>query len=258
MIRFSMVTKARQATRAQDYLAKFKRGFHWFFLVVSACLLVSLILLLKYRLHRADIYPIREVSIEGNFSHLESYSLQKLIVPFTQTNFFSIDLQGLKEKLLEQPWVAQVEVRRVWPDHLVIHLIEQKPVAIWNGSSLLSNSGIVFAPPINTFPDRLPFFSAPSGQQKLVMQMFQHLSDKVSVLGLTIAELDLTPRLAWYMRLNNGLQVVLGRDQIDQRLQRFIEAYSQLFAQRVTAVDYIDLRYSNGFAVKWRTQNSTG
>ncbi len=87
------------------------------------------------------------------------------------------------------------------------------------------------------------------------MDMFQHISEKISILNLAVVELDLTPRLAWYMRLNNGLQIVLGRDNIDTRLQRFIEAYAQLFANRVSDVDYVDLRYSNGFAVKWKEQS---
>jgi cell division protein FtsQ len=249
------MAKNKQATRAQDRFAQFYKGFRFFVLAILTLSVASMLTWGWYKLHCSDLFPVREVSILGQYSHVDSGSLKASIIPFTQRSFFFLDLEGLKEKLLEQPWIAEAEITRQWPNHLVIHLVEQKAVAIWNGSNLLSSSGTVFSPPLSTFPQHLPFFSAPAGQQQRVMNMFQHISEKISILNLSVLELDLTPRLAWYMRLNNGLQIVLGRDNIDTRLQRFTEAYTQLFANRISNVDYVDLRYSNGFAVKWKEQN---
>jgi cell division protein FtsQ len=51
------------------------------------------------------------------------------------------------------------------------------------------------------------------------------------------------------MKLANGLTLELGRDEIEARLARFVSAYGRTVATLGRRVDYVDLRYSNGFAV---------
>ena len=59
-------------------------------------------------------------------------------------------------------------------------------------------------------------------------------------------------RGAWEFRLDNGVTVRLGRRQVDERFERFMNAAARLVAVRASDIDYIDLRYTNGFAVGWR------
>ncbi|HYM36137.1 MAG TPA: cell division protein FtsQ/DivIB, partial [Steroidobacteraceae bacterium] len=48
-----------------------------------------------------------------------------------------------------------------------------------------------------------------------------------------------------------GVVVRLGRQDVEERLNRFIVAASPLVATRAGEVNYVDMRYSNGFAVGW-------
>lgn len=197
-------------------------------------------------------FPIQEVSVTGHYSHLVEQNLKNQIEPFVQSSFFTINIYALKEKLQENPWIEDADIRLVWPDKLLIHLTEQKPVAIWNSNSLLNAQGTIFSPPKQTFPHALPLFNAPEEHQQLVLDTYYNLSTRVSQLGLFIVELDLTPRLAWYVRLSNGLEIILGRDNIDDRMKNFIASYKSVIADKVQDIDYLDLRYSNGFALKWK------
>jgi len=66
--------------------------------------------------------------------------------------------------------------------------------------------------------------------------------------------LILSPRLAWQLKLENGMLVNMGREQpkspVGARLQRFIEVYPETVAKRAIRPVVVDLRYPNGFAMK--------
>jgi cell division protein FtsQ len=50
--------------------------------------------------------------------------------------------------------------------------------------------------------------------------------------------------------------VRLGRRDVDERIERFIHTASQVIAHRLTEISYVDMRYSNGFAIGWRNQGT--
>ena len=70
---------------------------------------------------------------------------------------------------------------------------------------------------------------------------------------MRIAALRLDERGAWEMDLDSGVTVRLGRRQVDERIDRFIRTVSQVIAHRMSEISYVDMRYSNGFAIGWRS-----
>ena len=63
-----------------------------------------------------------------------------------------------------------------------------------------------------------------------------------------VVQISLSPRRAWQMRLDSGMVLELGREQAQERLARFVSVYPYSLASVQHTVDYVDLRYSNGFA----------
>ena len=58
------------------------------------------------------------------------------------------------------------------------------------------------------------------------------------------------------METANGVQIRLGRELVDARLTRFIDAYRRGLSKELADVASIDLRYSNGFSVSKRSAAS--
>jgi cell division protein FtsQ len=52
------------------------------------------------------------------------------------------------------------------------------------------------------------------------------------------------------VKLASGLTLELGREHVEARLARFIGAYERTLAKLGRRLDYVDLRYANGFAVR--------
>jgi cell division protein FtsQ len=72
--------------------------------------------------------------------------------------------------------------------------------------------------------------------------------------GMRIAAVRLDERGAWEFDLDNGLTIRLGRAQVDERFERFMHTALQVVSRRAGEIDYVDMRYSNGFTIGWRTQ----
>jgi cell division protein FtsQ len=70
--------------------------------------------------------------------------------------------------------------------------------------------------------------------------------------GLRLSGLTLEPRGAWTIELSNGVRVVAGREQLIPRLRRFLTIYQLELAERAEQIEQIDIRYTNGVAVRWR------
>jgi cell division protein FtsQ len=174
-------------------------------------------------------------------------------MPLVSKGFFAVEVEFVKERILQLPWVADVSVRRVWPDQVIVVVTERDPIAFWNETSLLSSSGEIFSPKENTFPTGLPHFSGPDGEQIHMLEFYSKIDHTLRPLHLKITQLELTPYLSWNMMFAGGMKVHLGYKDVLTRINHFVKVYPKIVGERAADVDYIDLRYPNGLAVRWKT-----
>lgn len=196
--------------------------------------------------------PIRTVQIEGELRHLNRARLEQVAAPVVSGGFFSVDLRAVREALTGLPWVYRVGVRRQWPDRLVVVVEEQRPVAQWGESALVNPYGELFHPPREEFPQGLPVLRGPEGKARELLREYAALTERLAPLGLRVTMLEENERLAWRLRLDNGIEVALGREQRAARLERFVRVYAAALADRAAQIAAVDLRYTNGLAVAWR------
>lgn len=168
--------------------------------------------------------------------------------------FFTVDLDRVRQSLEKLPWVREARVERRWPDTLVVSLAEHVPLARWNDDALVSDAGEVF---VAAVARKLPRLAGPEDSVIEVVDAYRRHQAALAPLGLTIDELRLSPRRAWRIRLDGGMQIALGRTETDTRLARFVALYPRLFGAQAAAGDakavqpaWIDLRYPDGFALR--------
>jgi cell division protein FtsQ len=196
--------------------------------------------------------PIALISVEGELQYIDRDAVQTVIKPYLNESFLGIDLDGLHNDLLAMPWVADAAVKRVWPDRLVIDLHEQLPVARWGESALLNNEGRAFEPKDISRFDELPQLNGPQRAKRRVMRQYQQFSRLLRPQGMVISELDLRDRGSWFLTTQGGMQVLLGRDNLVEKMQRFMTIEQLMLSDRRDLIARVDLRYSNGMAVAWR------
>ena len=197
--------------------------------------------------------PIARVSVQGELSYISQQAVQERIAPFIASSFFNVDLTGMRAELESMPWIARAEVRRVWPDQVSIRLEEQLPVACWGSEALLNNQGQAFAPRELTHYENLPLLSGPQRAQQQVMQQYQVLSQMLRPMGFSIAALELREHGSWFISTGQGVDILLGRDHLVEKMRRFSAIYDKVLKEQIANIARIDLRYANGLAVAWRT-----
>mgnify|MGYP006203396805 FL=1 len=145
---------------------------------------------------------------------------------------------------------------RRWPDGIRIHVREKQPVARWGQVGLISSRGELFAPGAAGGMEGLPVLFGPATKSVHVMEQYRAMNTILRGLGMTIVELELTERMSWFLRLDNGIRLVI--DQVDtiEKLQRFAYLYERQLKPDVDNIASIDLRYRNGVAVGWKEQKN--
>lgn len=228
--------------------------FSWKFLtkalIIFAIILLSLTVANQFR--AVKYFPIKEVNIIG-VQHIDHQAIQQMLLPLVKNGFFSVDVAMIKERLYQYPWVADASVRRVWPNQVVIRVSEKTPLARWNDENLISTSGDIFKPDSATFPRDLPQFVGPEGKHINMIENYNKINSILSPLHFKITRLELNPAEAWNLTLDNGMKMQVGRKDILTKINHFVKVYPKIVGGRTSDVDYVDLRYSNGFAVRWKT-----
>ncbi len=197
-------------------------------------------------------FPIQKVKIFG-IKNTDPQEMQHLLIPLVSQGFFGTDVSSIKERLMQLPWIAQASVRRVWPGQLNVILSERRAVANWNNRGLLSSSGEIFNPSIKTYPEGLPKLVGPSGMHIQMLDYYSKINKVLQPVHVKIARLELTSYQAWNMTFDNGIRVNAGYKDILTRMSHFVKVYPKIVGERASDVDYIDLRYENGLAIKWKS-----
>jgi cell division protein FtsQ len=102
-------------------------------------------------------------------------------------------------------------------------------------------------------PPELPRLEGPDGSERQVAELLFQMQPRLLEVGLRISALRLDPRGAWELDLANGVSVRFGRRQLQERVERFIRVGAPVLASRPNDIAFLDMRYSNGFTVGWRT-----
>jgi cell division protein FtsQ len=216
-------------------------------------------------------FALHTLEVKTPVAHVTEAQVRLVAERRVRGTFFTVDLERVRESLEKLPWVREARVERRWPDTLVVSLVEHVPLARWNDTALVSEVGDVFVAAMN---EPLPRLSGPEDSSIEVVDAYRRYQKALAPLGMTISELHLSPRRAWRIRLDNGMQLALGRDQADARLARFAALYPRLFAPQMAASTVsdnaekpkqvaaalasvalmtpvtVDLRYPDGFAVR--------
>lgn len=196
-------------------------------------------------------FPIKQIRVEGQLTHEKPAQVTKLLQSTLSGGFFSLNISAAKEALLSFPWIAHVSFRRVWPNTIVVKIAEQQPVARFGKTGIVNPQGVIFYPPISTISQDLPELIGEKDQAAQLLEAYYAFNTAIKNLGLTVTQLRVDATQNWYLQFSNHLQVIVGRDDVSERFQRFVAIYPKILNASNKTISLIDLRYPNGVAVRY-------
>lgn len=200
----------------------------------------------------AERWPLRTLRVVGDLQRVDDRQLQAALVPHAQRGFFAVRLSDAQASVAKLPWVERAEVRKQWPDVLVVHVVEHRPFAWWGKDRLLSERGRIFASKGVAVPKGLPRFDGPESRSADIVALYNESRAMFAPGGLDVQTLRIDRRGSWSLTLSNGAELLIGRDDARLRLARFARLLPQISTREGQRLDRADLRYTNGFALRWQ------
>ncbi len=200
----------------------------------------------------ANFLPIRFVRVYGALEQVRKVHLQVALRKVVEDGFWGVDLADIKVAAESLPWVESVQITRIWPDTLMLGIVEQRPYVRWGKQGLLNERGERFVPRNIEDFQALPVIFGPVGKEAELLQDFKSLDRQLAEQDLGIQVLHVTDRLSWSVRLKNSMDIELGRRDPVGVFKRFINTLPLLGSDQIHAMQRVDLRYPNGYAVDWK------
>jgi cell division protein FtsQ len=211
-------------------------------------------------IHR-PMFTLTAVRIEAGsqqtLRHVNALTIRNSAIPKIQGNFFTANLDSVRNAFESVPWVKRASVQREWPNRLVVTLDEHTVLGTWGDDGrLISVQGDVFTANMAEAEEdaELIALSGPENSEKEVLARYLELKSWFSKINLAPDSVQYSNRYAWSLKLNNGMQVNLGRVQdpgaLKMRVDKLMTVYPQLIASLQDSIESVDMRYPNGLALK--------
>lgn len=215
-----------------------------FFFAIS---IVMMLYGLLYLVVHLPIFPLREVKVEGQLTHVTREQVKFIVAKHLKGNFFTLDLERTRESFQKLPWARNVSVRRQWPDQIIVVVEEHEALARWGNLALVNRQGEIFHAASDA---DLPVFYGPGDGVMEVTKGYGLYSQVLNQANIKIEQVILSPRRAWEIKTDKDMTIMLGRVDVEERLERFVLAYNHTINKLKVKLQYVDLRYPNGFAVR--------
>jgi cell division protein FtsQ len=264
--------RLKREKQPRDWRKIFHRGLGISLLLgklALALLLVGGAVLAGRTIFHSGYFAVEKVHVE-NLHRLQENEVVELSDIRPGLNIFDLDLEAIGNKIAENPWVAQAEVRRVFPREVVIAVHEREPRAIINLGYLyyVDGDGEIFK--VLSGKDRLDYPALTGIDRQFLLnnpgEAHRLLKDAMGLLGqlearriFSLAEvselhIDREDGFSVYT-LSSGVPVRMGFGGFDAKLDRLERIYPELQG-RLAGLKYIDLNVADRVIVKLDTRLS--
>lgn len=237
-------------------------------LLFMATIVLGIAAVLWWAIHQSA-FSIARVLIEGDIRHTNTALVRQHLGSQLEGNFFTINPTELRNGFEQLPWVRRAHVSRQFPNGLRVKLQEHLPRARWGagGSAMINTLGEVFEAPRSAGRsderDALPQLAGPDGSAQQVLSMFEALGPVFAPIAPSLKSLSWRDSGSWLVELSNGARLELGSGtdaQVIERARRFVELLpqaSRVWQRSSASLEYADLRYTDGFALRLRGISTT-
>ena len=210
-------------------------------------LIVTIIFILSFILYISDyfVYPINVVEITSTSSNYDNEKINDIVLSIQGQDLLSLDLSDIKSNIRSDGWIRDVEIKKSFPDKLEIIIIPQEPYAIYNSKIMMTDGTIIKAP---LLPTDLPIIHDHTHDSLGSMNTMILTDNLLQKLDLDIKKIEIHNSLIKVFTSTNIL--ISDRDNYEVNLNRLVLSFKDLQKLLKRDIKSIDMRYSNGFAIK--------
>ena len=224
-------------------------------IILLLIIIIIIAFIIKNNFNNEKIYfQITDITIDlKNIENSSVDDIREVAKKYVRSkSFFNIDINYLQSKIENIDWISSANIRRSYPNEIIIFVTEHIPIAIWNNKDYLNQFGEIFT--ANKKNNKLPILISKNNKNKIIFEylslfsndLIRHnINEKVS----KIVEDDIR---SISVILSSGITIKLGSKNVKEKIDIFFKVYQTLNSSDLSKIRYIDMRYSNGFSVGWK------
>ena len=197
-----------------------------------------------YKLNMLN-YPIDEVDINTNDVNYNQQRIDNLISTIYGKDLISLDISNIQKYIVEDIWIKDAEISKSFPSTIKIKIIQHQPYAIYNSKLMMRDGSIIKSDNISY---ELPVVEDNANNVSNSRRILTISTENLNKIDLKIKRIEIFNSLvrihtSKYILISDRINLELNLNRLALSLNDLIEAFDQ-------EINSIDMRYSNGFAIK--------
>jgi cell division protein FtsQ len=188
------------------------------------------------------------------------------------TSLLRLNVEGVRRRIMQHPWIREALVRRVYPNELQIIVYERRPAALLDSGNghLIDNQGYLLGQATPMEMVDLPRLTAKVSQpltpgERLTdpaiqagLRLLQQASDSPYFREAPIARIDAISPERFLVRTPRG-KLIVGSDlvEVDHKLQMF-PVLDEALHSKARRVEHVDVSIENQIIVKTTARTTQG
>ncbi|MEC8077864.1 MAG: FtsQ-type POTRA domain-containing protein [Pseudomonadota bacterium] len=208
---------------------------------------IILIVISIFSVYKLDMlnYPIDEVDINTNDVNYNQQRIDNLISTIYGKDLISLDISNIQKYIVEDIWIKDAEISKSFPSTIKIKIIQHQPFAIYNSKLMMRDGSIIKSDNISY---ELPVVEDNANNVSNSRRILTISTENLNKIDLKIKRIEIFNSLvrihtSKYTLISDRLNLELNLNRLALSLNDLVEAFDQ-------EINSIDMRYSNGFAIK--------
>lgn len=224
-------------------------------IILLLIIIIIIAFIIKNNLNNEKTYfQITDITIDlKNIENSSVDDIREVAKKYVRSkSFFNIDINYLQSKIENIDWISSANIRRSYPNEIIIFVTEHIPIAIWNNKDYLNQYGEIFT--ANKKNNKFPILISKNNKNKIIFEYLSLFSNdlirhNINEKVVKIIEDDIR---SISVILSSGITIKLGSKNVKEKIDIFFKVYQTLNSSDLSKIRYIDMRYSNGFSVGWK------
>ena len=214
---------------------------------------------------RSGYFTIEQVRVDTVLQRVDQGLIERSTWRNIKGNYLTADLGGIEQALENLPGVYQAVIRRVWPQTLAVSVTETGAMAQFaplGKSGTARDHEFINLRPSNQL-STVPVLRAHPVDRQMIIDVFKQILPALHDVELEPLALSVSPAGRWELELQTGVDtpanrfvLLAGRGPVREKVIRFASSYAMALRSRGDMIAKVDMRYVNGFAVRWRDDSA--
>ena len=191
-------------------------------------------------------FPVKEISIITSDKKYNANKLNKYLDSLYGTDLLLTNIDTIQKNIISDDWISDAEVIKSFPSKITIRIIQHEPMALYN-NQIISKDGIL-----------LNSSTISSKNLPIIIDKDKELMSAYDIYTLSLINLKKIDLVIKKIEIHHSLikiytaSIVLisDRTNFEKNILRLVSLFEDLNNAYGKNITSIDMRYSNGFAIK--------